>query len=60
LSFFNTLEAGFYRKLLLVFRNLEAKLLKTDNLRGLIREMEPGPTLGVHAENTTVTNRIVL
>ena len=40
---FNALEAGFYRKPF-VLRNLEAKFLRTANLRGLMCEIEPGAT----------------
>jgi hypothetical protein len=56
---FNELEAWFTRKLV-VLRNLEAKLLKMVNLRGLVRDLEPGLMLLVYAENTTHEDRLVL
>jgi len=58
LSVFNALEAGFYRKLP-VLRNLEAKFLKTENLRGLMFEMELGATLAC-VENTTLKDQVSL
>jgi hypothetical protein len=42
-SVFNRLEAWFHRKLL-VFKNLEARFLKPENLRELIYEKAPGAT----------------
>jgi len=42
-SIFNRLEAWFHRKLL-VFKNLEARFLKPENLRELIYEKAPGAT----------------
>jgi hypothetical protein len=51
MAIFNALEAGFYHKPF-VLRNLEAKFLKTANLRGLMCEIEPGATPRVCAENT--------
>jgi hypothetical protein len=56
---FNELEAWFTRKLV-VLRNLEAKLLKMRNLRGLVRDLEPGLMLLVYAENTTHEDRLLL
>jgi hypothetical protein len=50
LPIFNALEAWFCRNPF-VFRNLEAKFLKAGNLRGLMREMEPGETPQVYSEN---------
>jgi hypothetical protein len=54
---FNELEAWFTRKLV-VLSNLEAKLLKTANLRGLVRDLGPGLMLLVYAENTTHEDRL--
>jgi hypothetical protein len=48
-SVFNALETWFYRKLV-VLRNLEARFLKTRNLRGPIYEIVPGTTLRGDAE----------
>jgi hypothetical protein len=59
LPVFNALEAGFYRKLL-VLRSLEAKFLKTGNLPGLVFGMEPGATPQVYAENTTFKDQVSL
>ena len=59
MAVFNELEAWFTRKLV-VLRNLEAKLLKMVNLRGLVRDLEPGLMLLVYAENTTHEDRLVL
>jgi hypothetical protein len=56
---FNELEAWFTRKLV-VLRNLEAKLLKMRNLRGLVCDLEPGLMLLVYAENTTHEDRLLL
>jgi hypothetical protein len=50
LLLFNALGAGFYRKLV-VLRNLEAKLLKTGNLGGLVCGVEPGAMPLVYTEN---------
>jgi hypothetical protein len=51
------LEAWFYRKLV-VLRNLEAKLQKTDNLRGLICEIEPDAPPRIYLENKTPKDRL--
>jgi hypothetical protein len=59
LSIFNTLgKAGFYRKLF-VLRSLEGKFLKTENLRRLVRAIEPGATPQVWAQHTTLKDRVV-
>ena len=57
LAIFNALEAGFYRKLF-VLRNLEARFLKTGNLRGFVCEIEPGATPWVCARYTTPKPRL--
>jgi hypothetical protein len=57
LAIFNVLEAGFCHKLL-VLSNLEAKFLKTGDLRGLVDRMEPGKATRVYAENTTARDRV--
>jgi hypothetical protein len=51
LSIFNALEAGFCRNSF-VLRNLEAKFLKTGNLRGLVWVVERNATPRVYCENT--------
>jgi hypothetical protein len=51
LSIFNGLEEWFCRNWF-VLRNLEAKILKTENLGGLVWEVERNTTPRVHAENT--------
>jgi hypothetical protein len=43
---------------LVVLRNLEANLLKTDNLSELIYEMEPDATPQVYQENKTHEDRL--
>jgi hypothetical protein len=53
LRIFNALGAGFFRNWF-VLRNLEAKFLKTDNLRGLVWEVERNATPRVYAENTPI------
>jgi hypothetical protein len=51
LSHINALGVVFYRKSV-VLRNLEAKVLKTANLRGLMCGMEPGACRPVHEKNS--------
>lgn len=48
LPVFKGLEEGFYRKLV-VLRSLEAKFMKTKNLLGLVRDMEPRTAPEVHS-----------
>jgi hypothetical protein len=52
LSIFNALEAWFYRKPS-VLSNLEVKSLKTENLRGFVRDTSAGgDAVGVRGEHT--------
>ena len=57
LPIFNALGAGFCRKSF-VLRNLEAKFLKTENLRGVVWEMERSATPRVHSENNIFRDRL--
>jgi len=59
LSVFNGLETWFCRKLV-VFRNLEAMILKIENLRELACGVEPNSTLRVYTSNGPPRNRLVL
>jgi hypothetical protein len=51
------LEAWFTSNLV-VLRNLEAKLLKTDNLRELIYGIEPDAMPRIYPENKTPEDRL--
>jgi hypothetical protein len=59
LAVFNGLEAWFTHKLV-VLRNLEAKILKTWRLRGLICEISLDAMLPIYAKIKTPEDRIAL